>query len=217
MVHLLPLATNDPVYRESERLFRQGWQHPGKTYKLKNIFYVIQDGPEAQRHLFNNRAYLSQLCGKYGTTAATVERMLFHGSKRGCYLGEDKTQLYPCNNTDCFLCLILKCSFQLNKITNPRLMFGKGFYTSSVSSKSDIYVENRKYIKSRQRAMFLSNVSIGRSQTLYQADNARTGPDFPFDSVEAATKANGGAVNYPETVVYREDAILPSVVIMYTK
>jgi len=216
MVHLLPLSTNDPVYLEAERLFRQGWQSASKTYKLKSIFYIIQDGPEAQRHLQANRGYLSLLCAKYRTTAATVERMLFHGTKRGCYLGEDRTQIYPCNNTDCFLCMILKSSFQLSKITNTRLMFGKGFYTSSISSKSDGYSSNLTRIKSKQKAMFLSNVSIGRSQMLYQADRGRTGPDSPFDSVEAVTIANGGAVKYPETVVYREEAILPSVVIMYT-
>jgi len=35
--------------------------------------------------------------------------------------------------------------------------------------------------------------------------------------VQAVTIEHGGAVKYPETVVYREDAILPHVVIIYTR
>ena len=35
--------------------------------------------------------------------------------------------------------------------------------------------------------------------------------------VEAVTKSQGGEVEYPETIVYREDAILPSVVVVYTR
>ena len=35
--------------------------------------------------------------------------------------------------------------------------------------------------------------------------------------VEAVTRSQGGAVRNPETIVYREDAILPSVVIVYTR
>jgi hypothetical protein len=35
--------------------------------------------------------------------------------------------------------------------------------------------------------------------------------------VEAVLFGDGGIVNYPETVVYRDDAIIPVAVIMYGK
>ena len=80
-------------------------------------------------------------------------------------------------------------------------MFGKGFYTSSVSSsessepsvstrvsfeptESDDYAQNHTTnANSQVKAMFLSNVEVGRAQTLYQADNGRRGPDHGYDSV----------------------------------
>ena len=70
----MPLGPHDPVYLEgeislktagndliapvAEKRFREGWKHPDKTYHLESIYYINQAGPEAQRHLAQNRAYL---------------------------------------------------------------------------------------------------------------------------------------------------------------
>lgn len=35
--------------------------------------------------------------------------------------------------------------------------------------------------------------------------------------VEAITKKEGGGVRYPETIVYREDAIAPVAIVVYSK
>ncbi|EIW79059.1 hypothetical protein CONPUDRAFT_59609 [Coniophora puteana RWD-64-598 SS2] len=148
-------------------------------------------------------------------TSGAAEQYLFHGTRRACHIGDDRTQINPCNRSDCYLCHIIKCSFSMAH-ANANGMFGPGIYTSSVSSKSDGYVWNH-HIHSHKHAMFLSNVVTGRSQKLYAASHGRRSPDNGYDSVEAVTHKHGGSVDYPETVVYREDAILPSVVIMYTR
>lgn len=109
-------------------------------------------------------------------------------------------------------------------------------YTNYI--ESDDYVKNH-HIHSRKHAMFLSHVVVGNSQKLYQVSHGRVSPDYGYDSVswiyqiletlktawprfllkqvEAVTRQHGGSVNYAETVVYHESAILPAVVIVYTR
>lgn len=48
-------------------------------------------------------------------------------------------------------------------------------------------------------------------------DYRRREPDPGFNCVEALTKKDGGSVKYPETIVYREDAIAPVAVVVYEK
>ncbi|OCH85006.1 ADP-ribosylation [Obba rivulosa] len=212
MVHLMPLGTNDPVYLEAKKRFVAGWQHPDKTYHLEAIYYIVQDGAEAQAHLARNRAYLQAVKARVGDGA---EQYLFHGTRRACHIGDDNNNLYPCNNPDCFFCSIMKCSFSLAHV-GAHEMFGKGIYTSSVSSKADGYVWNW-HMHSHKHTMFLSNVVTGRVEPLLVPQPNRTAPDAGFDSTEGVTKPQGGSVEYPETIVYREDAILPSVVVVYTR
>ncbi|KAI8951965.1 ADP-ribosylation [Xylaria longipes] len=212
MVHLMPLGCNDPVYREAEKRFRTGWKHPGITYHLEGIYYINQAGGAAQQHLVRNRAYLQQVQCHISWPA---EQYLFHGTRRACHVGDDSCNLQPCNLDECNFCHILKCSFSLSH-ANANGMFGAGIYTSSISSKANGYVWNH-HIHSQKHAMFLSNVVTGKSQKLYQATQGRTAPDNGYDSVEAVTRDHGGSVDYPETIVYQERAILPSVVVVYTR
>ncbi|KAJ3533680.1 hypothetical protein NM688_g7247 [Phlebia brevispora] len=191
MVHLMYLGTNDPVYREAERRFRQGWKNKNKTYHIEGIFYIIQDGAVAQQHLANNRAYLQQVSRRVPNGA---EQYLFHGTQRACHIGDDRNtwrELGP-----------ITCSAEAS--------------TPLAILLADGYVWN-DHMHSKKHTMFLSNVVVGRTEKLYRKDRSRTAPSPGFDSVVAVTKSNGGSVNNPETVVYREDAILPSVVIVYTR
>ena len=47
-----------PHNTSAEKRFREGWKHQDKTYHLESIYYINQAGPEAQKHLAQNRAYL---------------------------------------------------------------------------------------------------------------------------------------------------------------
>jgi len=65
--------------------------------------------------------------------------------------------------------------------------------------------------------MLLCHVFTGRSEKMYSEDYGRTAPSDGYDSVEAATRREGGVVNYPLTVVYRESHIIPVGLITYTR
>ncbi|KAH7265972.1 hypothetical protein B0J15DRAFT_545992 [Fusarium solani] len=95
-------------------------------------------------------------------------------------------------------------------------MFGNGVYTTTVSSKADLFAENQD-IHSQLHAVFICRIVSNRPQYLRRPDNVRTRPDRGYDSVEAVLTHNGGTVRYPETIVYREDAIIPVGVILYTR
>jgi Poly(ADP-ribose) polymerase catalytic domain len=95
-------------------------------------------------------------------------------------------------------------------------MFGRAIYTTSVSSKADIYAKNR-YAGSRMHAMLLCLVSVGKAEEMFSADHSKKNPSYGYDSVEAVTKPHGGAVEYPETAVYSEGAIIPIGLIIYTR
>ena len=95
-------------------------------------------------------------------------------------------------------------------------MFGHGIYTTSTSSKADHYVMNSR-IHSHKHIMLLCLVFVGESEKLYGPDYTKTAPSPGYESVTAATTAENGAVLYDETVVYREDAIVPVGLIVYTR
>ncbi|KAI8669625.1 PARP catalytic domain-containing protein [Fusarium keratoplasticum] len=112
------------------------------------------------------------------------------------------------------MCGILNHSFKILR-TNWGCMFGNGVYTTTVSSKADLFAENQD-IHSRLHAVFICRIVSNRPQYLRRPDNFRTRPDRGYDSVEAVLTHNGGTVRYPETIVYREDAVIPVGVILYT-
>jgi len=64
--------------------------------------------------------------------------------------------------------------------------------------------------------MLVCHVVAGKKEPLYRGDSSRTGPSFGYDSIQGMTKPSGSLDN-PETVVYREDAIVPSYVVMFKR
>ncbi|KAJ7915226.1 hypothetical protein B0H13DRAFT_1610790, partial [Mycena leptocephala] len=139
----------------------------------------------------------------------------FHGTRRACFIGENDGNLSPCADSDCYLCSILRCGFDVAKADDD-CMFGQGIYSSEMSSKADGWTWNH-HIRSNLHAMLLCCVVTGESQTLYHPSKGRTSPDSGYDSVEGATKEDGGELNYPETVVYSEESIMPYMLIMYSR
>lgn len=64
------------------------------------------------------------------------ERILWHGTRRGCNLGETG-QTTPCMIQRCSLCSMIRGSFDIDKFaTNSSAgRFGTGIYTSTKASK----------------------------------------------------------------------------------
>lgn len=95
-------------------------------------------------------------------------------------------------------------------------MFGEGIYTTSVSSKADNYAMNH-HMHSHLHAMLLCLVFIGKYEEVHEADHDRIAPKEGCQSVKAAIRRDGGAVEYTETVVYNEANVIPIGMIMYTR
>jgi len=139
-------------------------------------------------------------------------RRRFHGTIRQCTLGDDEDKSALCNMTSCSLCSIIQRSFELARagenINFAR--FGAGIYTSATSSKANDYSTSTT---SSNNAMLLNDVVMGKGIKLERTDTSLTKPPQGYDSVIGEP---GGDLNYDEAVVYDQDAIVPSFLIIYS-
>ena len=103
-----------------------------------------------------------------------------------------------------------------SKSTYPCQSSSNANYSAFPSTEADTYAKNHR-IHSHQHAIIVCTVVRGNVNQLYAADHSLTSPGAGFDSVEGVERDKGGAINYKEIVVYREDAIIPRAVIMYTR
>jgi len=110
------------------------------------------------------------------------------------------------------MCAIIRSSYDTNYAAKG--MFGKGIYTSATSSKSDTYTNKGNGGGSPYKAMFLNRVAVGKGQILTAANNSLTAAPAGFDSVIANP---GSGLNYDELIVYNNDAIRPSWLLLYDK
>lgn len=82
----------------------------------------------------------------------------------------------------------------------------------------------------KNKVVILSNVCVGRSEERYQAKKENPKPGYDSVSyvarllniitnfcgqVEGMTKSQGGALENPETVVYTNDAVCPTAMVVY--
>ncbi|KAH9967417.1 hypothetical protein BC827DRAFT_590408 [Russula dissimulans] len=112
----------------------------------------------------------------------------FHGTARKCSLGDDSLK---------------------GGNTNFK-RFGVGIYTSATSSKANDYSTSTA---SPWKAMLLNDVVMGKAIKLTRTDTSLTKPPQGYDSVIGEP---GGDLNYDEAVVYNQDAICPSFLIIYS-
>ncbi|KAJ3483578.1 hypothetical protein NLI96_g6220 [Meripilus lineatus] len=89
--------------------------------------------------------------------------------------------------------------------------FGAGIYTSSTSSKSDDYSTSPDP-RTSLKAMVLNKVVVGKGYKMTQDNTSLTAPPAGFDSVLAE---KGTRLNHDELVVYVNEAIRPSYLVIY--
>ncbi|KAJ6028424.1 hypothetical protein N7540_004000 [Penicillium herquei] len=93
-----------------------------------------------------------------------------------------------CDKIECNVCSILKNGFSVAH-SKDTCMFGPGIYSSIISS-----------------------IDYGNAKEMKAA-----GAPGPCDSVEGLTKAKGGKLVYPETVIYDTARIKPLGLVVYTR
>ncbi|CAM9848754.1 unnamed protein product [Pylaiella littoralis] len=129
----------------------------------------------------------------------------------------------PCSNADCNVCSICTHGFKLQgnvgktaRRTAMALRYGDGLYFSSVSGKANDYAtqsEKTGSDGSKLRCMFVANVAAGKAHTTKDRDlPIKMCPPAGYDSVVGEV---GQGLNYDELVVYKDEAALPTHLIVY--
>ncbi|KAJ7111951.1 hypothetical protein C8R44DRAFT_882981 [Mycena epipterygia] len=209
---ILEVPVGHATFKSVSDQFKASWRHTGKVCPpVKRVYKIV--APQAS--LANYKAYQTQVenAGHFVASGRSAgnENRRWHGTRRECNLG-DKGQTQFCTSTTCPLCCIVKSSFDISlwgtKTGWGR--FGKGIYTSSTSSKANDYSNND--CTSSLKAILLNKVIVGKGCKLTHDSVSLTAPPAGYDSVLAE---KGGSLNYDELVVYTNDAIRPSFLVMY--
>jgi len=210
---LMPLEKTSPSYSRVEILFNQGWKHRQKRKpRVHAIFKVIS--PEGTlKPYFDYRASVEASPSMKTAGKIDVESLLFHGTRRSCLLGEDVNNLRLCALKNCSVCSIIRSSFDIEKCGSKHkfMRFGKGIYTTSCSSKADDYSSNRSP-EAVFRVLLVGRVVVGK--TLKRRTNATNLTELPC-GYHSLTGDPGEDLNFPEHVVYDNDAIRPAYLVVY--
>ncbi|KAF8630193.1 hypothetical protein AX15_003068 [Amanita polypyramis BW_CC] len=211
---LLPILRSDPTFTQLEQKFRDGWKHNDKdTPPVQAIFKILSSEDTLKPFI----QYRSKVAGTFFTSLFWAcdgnEQLLFHGTTRGCLLGEENSSVYLCELTDCLLCNIIRNSFDVEKcgLKNKFRRFGSGIYVTACSSKADDYSKNDSK-NAVFRAMLVSRVVVGKSYRRRYNAVHMTEPPLGYHSVFGEP---GADLNYEETVVYNNDAIRPAYLLIY--
>ncbi|KAG9012304.1 hypothetical protein FRB94_006335 [Tulasnella sp. JGI-2019a] len=204
------LALGSAEFYELQNLFTSGWKHPHKRVPaVVRIFAIDLPQPLLQPYQAY-RTRLEQDLGPYRLN----EQKTFHGTPRSCCIGDPSATLQLCNGVSCNTCSIIRTSFRVDRAgTAPGrnfMRFGRGIYTTSVSSKADDY--NVSQVNSPYKVMLIAKVVLGWGYSLLRTTKYLTDPPENYDSILGTV---GEDLNYDEQVVYRDDAIRPAYLLVY--
>jgi len=203
---ILEVSSGNPLYQDVAQQFTQQWKHPTPVPTVIKLWKVYAD----QAVLDRFSSYQRGVENSRGIPGGNTRRR-FHGTIRECRLGDTPSESALCRLSTCNLCRIIQSSFQLAK-AGQRTNFGRfgaGIYTSATSSKANDYSAGSA---SPNKAMLLNDVVMGRTVKLTRTDTSLIQPPPGFDAVIGEP---GGDLNYDECVVYNNDAIRPSFLIIY--
>lgn len=211
---IIKVPEDHKTYKSVESQFKQTWRHKTTCPEVKVIYKIVVS--EASLKQYQQYLEAVEARGNFiamGKSRGNENRR-WHGTKRKCLLGDPGHASF-CADGACALCCIIKTSFDLKffKAATGWGRFGHGIYTSSTSSKSNDYSKNLG-ASSDLKALLLNKVVVGNGKKLINDDTTLTAPPPGFDSVLAEV-ASGGSLNYDELIVYQNDAVRPSYLVMY--
>lgn len=207
-VHLL--TNRHKKYTNIKDQFTSMWQHPSYDQPRVERVFWIRVNDKINERFKSASLKLGGVCRR------------FHGTSQlnNCMFGTNPA-VPPCDDALCNICSICRKSFLLSNAKSGggrrmHLRYGEGLYFSPVSSKSHDYNElsERVYKDRRYRSMFLCNVVTGKqfvTKKDYLPDSHCPPPQY--DSVVAEA---GDGLNYPEVVVYNEEHVIPTYLIIYS-
>ncbi|KAG9010484.1 hypothetical protein FRB90_007797 [Tulasnella sp. 427] len=208
---LLEVYNTDPKFSDIAKQFRSTWKDEGQIPPVIRLYKIVNS--QKVEDAYEDYKKSVERNGKFATRgmAPGNENRRWHGTVRKCNIGDSPANLMPCNFQDCFLCSILHTSYDVKRSTLG--WFGKGIYSTATSSGSNEYV-GRTPPGSNCRAMFLNRVVVGNAYILKQQTESLKGPPRGYDSVIANADQSQGLA-YDELVVYKNEAIRPSWLVIY--
>jgi len=208
---IIEVPAGHVTFKSVAHQFQVSWRHASTCPTVRRVYKVVLKQAfmaqyDAYRTSVENRG---QFVAK-GRSAGNENRR-WHGTNRECNLGDNGDTTF-CNSQSCSLCSILRNSYDLNRFGQKTGWgrFGAGIYTSSTSSKSNDYSNNTT--PSTMKAILLNKVVVGRGHQMYQDSTSLTAPPTGFDSVIAQV---GVSLNHDELIVYTNDAIRVSFLVLY--
>ncbi|OBZ66184.1 Poly [ADP-ribose] polymerase 3 [Grifola frondosa] len=192
--------------------FKTSWRHNTRCPTVKHIYKIVgQQSSIDQYEAYKNAVESRGQFVSAGRSAGN-ERRRWHGTKRECTLGDNGNTQF-CSSATCSLCCIIKTSFDISCFAKKTGWgrFGAGIYTSSTSSKSNDYSQNAG-INSSLKAVLLNKVIVGKGYKMTNDNSTLKAPPAGYDSVLGE---KGGSLNHDELIVYNNDAIRPSFLVMY--
>lgn len=211
---ILRVSEDHRSYKSVESQFKRTWRHNTTCPEVQAVYKIIL----TEANLKQYQRYMEEVEARGQFVAqgkpAGNESRRWHGTKRKCQLGDIGHTSF-CADVGCALCCIIKTSFDLKffKAATGWGRFGHGIYTTSTSSKSNDYAKNIG-VNSDWKALLLNKVVVGAGKSLINDDTSLTGPPVGYDSV-VGEAAVGGSLNYDELVLYNNDAVRPSYLVMY--
>ncbi|TDL25748.1 ADP-ribosylation [Rickenella mellea] len=209
---ILEVPEGHVTFKNVSEQFKASWRHVNKTCpKVRRVYKIVGTQASVDKY----EAYLNSVeaRGQFRSQGRSPgnENRRWHGTRRNCNFG-DQGQTQFCSSTSCSLCCIVRTSYDLSLFGKKTGWgrFGMGIYTSSTSSKSDDYSQNMT--QSTLKAILLNKVVVGKGSKMMQDNTTLTAPPAGYDSVLAE---KGGTLNHDELVVYTNDAIRPSFLVMY--
>jgi len=211
---LIQVPNDHKNYKSVVRQFKHTWRHKTTCPEVKAVYkIVVADASMTQYQEYLDSVEARGNFASMGKSPGNENRR-WHGTRRKCRLGDTGYQTF-CADTECALCCIIRTSFDLKffKAATGWGRFGRGIYTTSTSSKSNDYSKNLD-VNSEWKALLLNKVVVGNGMKLSQDDTSLTEPPPGYDSVLAEV-VPGGSLNYDELVVYKNEAVRPSYLVMY--
>ncbi|CAM9153406.1 unnamed protein product [Ectocarpus sp. 12 AP-2014] len=150
----------------------------------------------------------------------------FHGTScnEGCnFMVDPQGATSPCGLSSCSVCSICMLGFKLGRnvartalATCIPLRYGTGIYFSSVSGKANDYADlSAKTDKdgTELRCMFVANVAGGKAFNTKNPYLPQS--ECPPPGYQSVVGEVGEGLNFDEVVVYKEEAALPTHLIVY--
>ncbi|KAH8823072.1 hypothetical protein DL96DRAFT_1469450, partial [Flagelloscypha sp. PMI_526] len=205
---LLEVPAGSRSFTSVDSQFKAAWRHSSLCPTVKHVYEVASSKQVTARYKAYQASVESRGHFQRSRMESGNEHRRFHGTKRECRLGDPGCTQF-CSSTTCSLCSILQDSFEINQFGSKTGWgrFGWGIYSSSTASKANDYSSNGTY--SPLRALILANVVVGRGCKMTQGNSLLNAPPAGYDSVRCS-------LNWDETVMYKNDAILPSYLVMFS-